>query len=126
MIGRSSGANQSKEIFMIAQRSNGFNELKNDPDLDRHRTGQHTYRRADKRIDYKAEVTFSVGSKISTGKIRNISIGGAAIQALDMPSIGDALIISIPFTNSQKNVRRKAVVRWVSGEVFGIKFLPHI
>ena len=108
---------------MFAKRSENWTDLNHQHDPHTPGADRQAYRRIDKRIDYKAEVIFSVAAKIVTGKIRNISIGGAAIQSLDLPAIGDNLIVSIPFTNQQKNIRRKAVVRWVSGEVFGVKFI---
>jgi len=59
---------------------------------------------------------------IKKGTAKDLSIGGAAIRTLDLPVVGDVLIISLPFAQKLKNIRRRAIVRWVEGDVFGIEF----
>jgi len=108
---------------MYAKRSDNWNDAKDDTDPQTKNADQQIYKRTSKRLDYKAAVVYSMNARISTAIVRNISKGGAAIQAADSPSIGETLTISIPYAQKQKNVRRKAIVCWVSKDVFGIKFL---
>jgi len=110
---------------MFAKRSDNWNNTKGDNDPQANGVNPQTYKRVSKRLDYKTAVVFSMNARISTATIRNISKGGAAIQAADSPSIGETLIISIPFAQKQKNVRRKAIVCWVSKDMFGVKFIPN-
>jgi len=119
---------------MYAQRATHWRENQNDPALATVNAGKTLYARTSRRVAYSAMVIFSVDANINTGKIDadisvgkvlNLSTGGAAIQTYDTPSIGDVLIISIPYAKKQKKVRRRATVCWVRERVFGIKFLPH-
>ena len=122
---RITGLKQKRERRMYAKRADNWNDAKYNQDPQTNNEDQQTYKRVNKRLDYKAAVVFSMNARISTATVRNISKGGAAIQAADSPSIGEMLTISIPFAQKQKNVRRKAIVCWVSKDVFGVKFIPN-
>ena len=82
------------------------------------------YRRRDERKDYDAEVYFSIYQKAYTATIKNISRGGALVHTGGMPIIspGEEIIITIPFTNQTKNVKRKARVMWVDSKYMGVQF----
>ena len=119
---------------MYAQRANYWRASQNDPALASVKASKKLYARTRKRVAYSAMVIFSVDANINTGKVNgdisvgkviNLSTGGAAIQTYDTPSIGDILIVSIPYAKKQRKVRRRASVCWVRGKIFGIKFLPH-
>ena len=83
------------------------------------------YRRRDKRNEYVAEVYFSVKKKAFTATIKNISRGGALISTGGMPKInvGEKIIITIPFTDNTKHVKRNALVMWVDKKMMGVQFI---
>ena len=82
-------------------------------------------RRRDSRKAYAAEVFFSVEQKAYTGRIENISRGGALVNTGGMPKIeaGEITIITIPFPDMSKSVKRKAKVMWTDGETMGVQFI---
>jgi len=83
------------------------------------------YRRRDERKEYKAEVFFSVERKAYTATIKNISRGGALIYTGGMPRIkaGEKIIITIPFENRSKNLKRNAKVMWADSIMMGVQFI---
>lgn len=83
------------------------------------------YRRRDQRKKYEAEVYFSIYQKAYTATIKNISRGGALVHTGGMPKIspGDHIIITIPFTDHTKSVKRKAKVMWANSEFMGVQFI---
>ena len=83
------------------------------------------YRRRDERKKYEADVYFSIYKKAYTANIKNISRGGALVYTGGMPIIspGDTIIITIPFTNQTKSVKRNAKVMWVDSKVMGVQFI---
>ena len=83
------------------------------------------YRRRDERKTYVAEVYFSVEQKAYTATIKNISRGGALIYTGGMPRIeaGEQIIITIPFTDSRRHLKRKAEVMWAGSDVMGVQFI---
>ncbi len=83
------------------------------------------YNRRDKRNEYEAEVFFSVDQKAYTATIKNISRGGALIYTGGMPKIkvGEKIIITIPFTDKTKNVKRNARVMWADKILMGVQFI---
>jgi hypothetical protein len=91
--------------------------MNQDLDFDRHN-------RRDVRKKYEAEVYFSVAKKAYTATIKNISRGGALIYTGGMPIItpGDKIIVTIPFTDKAKSVKRNATIMWVDNEVIGVEF----
>lgn len=107
---------------MYAQKTNNWEDPQDYPDPGNTHTNRRTHQRSNKRLNYKAEVLFSTDSIITKGMTKDLSASGAAIQSLDLPDVGDVLIISIPYAKKQRSVRRRAVVRWVEGKVFGIEF----
>ena len=92
--------------------------MEKDLDFDR-------YRRRDKRKEYEAEVYFSIYQKAYMATIKNISRGGALVHTGGMPSIspGEQIIITIPFTDRTKSVKRNAEVMWVDSECMGVRFI---
>ena len=82
------------------------------------------FRRRDERKQYVAEVFFSVQKKAYSATIKNLSRGGALIYTGGMPRIkkGEKIIITIPFTDKSKNVKRKARVMWADDELMGVQF----
>ena len=107
---------------MFAQNTNSLNQTQSTHNATIPETDPQTYRRSNKRLKYSAEVLFSSDAIITKGMTKDLSAGGAAIQSLEIPAIGDVLIVSIPYAQKQRSVRRRAVVRWVEGKIFGIEF----
>lgn len=83
------------------------------------------HRRAHERKKYDTEVVFSHLDRIYRGVLKNISLGGALIQSYrtDELCVGDIVTVSIPFTNSEKNLKRSGHVRWVDDQCFAIVFI---
>ncbi|MCG6909003.1 MAG: PilZ domain-containing protein [Deltaproteobacteria bacterium] len=83
------------------------------------------FRRRDSRKPYSAEVYFSVENKVYTATVKNISRGGALIHTGGMPRIepGEQIIITIPFTDKSKNVKRRAEVMWAGSKMIGVQFI---
>ena len=82
-------------------------------------------RRRDERKNYDAEVYFSIYQKAYTATVKNISRGGALIFTGGMPIIapGENIVITIPFTNQKKSVKRHAKVMWVDSTHMGVQFV---
>ena len=80
--------------------------------------------RRDVRKKYEAEVYFSVAQKAYTATIKNISRGGALIYTGGMPIItpGEKIIVTIPFTDKARSVKRNATIMWVDAEMIGVEF----
>lgn len=91
--------------------------MEQDSDFDR-------YKRRDVRKKYEAEVYFSVDQRAYTATIKNISRGGALIYTGGMPIInpGEKIIVTIPFANKAKSVKRNATIMWVDSVVIGVQF----
>jgi hypothetical protein len=83
------------------------------------------FRRRDERKAYEAEVFFSVQKKAYTATIKNISRGGALVYTGGMPKIvaGEKIIITIPFTDRTKNLKRNALVMWADDKMMGVQFI---
>ena len=82
-------------------------------------------RRRDERKKYETEVYFSIYQKAYTATIKNISRGGALVHTGGMPIIspGEHIIITIPFTDQTKSVKRNARVMWVDSVHMGVQFV---
>jgi hypothetical protein len=110
-------------MSMRAYQNNDWDDLENTSDTTAGNRDRQSYSRASKRMNYHAEAVFAANDKLTPGTIKNISLGGASLAASATPAIGDVVIVSIPFAKKQKQVRRRAVVRWVEGGLFGIEFI---
>ncbi|NNK84230.1 MAG: PilZ domain-containing protein [Desulfobacterales bacterium] len=83
------------------------------------------YRRASVRKNYQKEVSFSYNSMILQAVAKNVSLGGALISGISIPKIelGTKIFICIPFALGNGNLKRKAKVKWVDNNQFGIEFI---
>lgn len=83
------------------------------------------YRRIDDRKNYQKEVSFSIDSMILPATIKNISMGGALVGTVNIPKIksGTEIFITVPFATRKGCMKRKALVRWVDNDHFGIQFI---
>jgi PilZ domain len=86
--------------------------------------GAAEFRRRFDRKNYCSDVVFSLDGKPYAGTLKNISMGGAFVMtgAVNQVSKGDMIIISIPFTSGEKNIKRRARVSWANGEGFALEF----
>jgi Tfp pilus assembly protein PilZ len=82
------------------------------------------FKRIHERKIYTKEVVFSHNNKAYAGQIKNISLGGAFIttRSVNQFSIGDTIILSIPFTTGKKHVKRKGLVQWMNNEGIAVEF----
>ena len=67
---------------------------------------------------------FSKGAMAFHGKCKNISTEGALIinSSLFTIAAGNEISIAIPFPQGQSRIKRKAIVRWIEDDRFGIQF----
>lgn len=82
------------------------------------------FRRKHERKAYLADVLFAFKGRAYSGTIENISLGGAFITtpSVNQFSPGDVIIVSIPFTGGDKNVKRKARIEWQNNVGFAVEF----
>jgi Tfp pilus assembly protein PilZ len=82
------------------------------------------FRRRYERKKYGSEVIFSCNGRAYAGTLRDICLGGAFVMTLDVNQLGrgDVVILSIPFTDGRKSVKRKGRVSWTNNEGFAIEF----
>jgi len=82
------------------------------------------FRRRYERKSYHSDVVFSLKGYAFAGTLKNISMGGAFVLTLSVNQVqkGDVITINIPFTNGNKNIKRRARVLWTSGEGFAVEF----
>jgi len=84
-----------------------------------------SYRRLNVRKNYFKEVSFSIDSIILPATVKNVSTGGALISTIKIPKIkiGKEILIVIPFAKKSGCIKKKARVRWVEKDRFGIEFI---
>lgn len=83
------------------------------------------FRRRYERKNYNTDIVFSLSGKAFAGTLKDISIGGAFVMTLSVNQVskGDAVVVSIPFTDGRKNIKRRARVMWTNEEGFAAEFL---
>ena len=83
------------------------------------------FRRTSPRKDYLTDVSFSAGALCYSGRLKNISTGGAQFYSSGMQFLrpGREITITIPFAAKQGAVKRNAVVMWAEDEHVGIQFV---
>jgi hypothetical protein len=82
-------------------------------------------RRMNERKNYQKEVSFSTNSLILPATLKNVSMGGALVSTINLPKLktGTEIIITVPFATQKGGIKRKAIVRWVENDQFGIEFI---
>lgn len=84
-----------------------------------------SFNRSHERRRYDAQIIFSHQKKTYNGSIKNISIGGAFIATSSVNQFysGDVVILSIPFTDGRKSLKRRGRIQWLNNEGFAIEFI---
>jgi hypothetical protein len=82
-------------------------------------------RRRNVRKSYQREASFFTDSIIFSAPLKNISMGGAQVDCMNVSDIknGLELYAIIPFAIKQDYLTRKAIVRWAGKDQFGIHFI---
>ena len=82
------------------------------------------FRRRYARKNYSSDVIFSFKEKAYAGTLKDISMGGAFIVTLSVNQVdrGDVVVISIPFTDGRKSIKRRGRVLWSNDEGFALEF----
>lgn len=82
-------------------------------------------RRANARKRYEKEIIFSHFKTFYRGIVKNISLGGARIEtgSVNQFGKGEMVIVSIPFTSGEKNIKRKGRIVWLNDNGFAIEFV---
>ncbi len=90
----------------------------NEPDVPRRGINDRYFPRE----EYFSQISFHSDERLYAGNIKNISLGGAFVQSLDIFPVGQTLTVVIPFTHKAKTVKRTGKVVWNNGEGFGFEF----
>ena len=90
----------------------------NEPDVPRRGINDRRFPRK----EYFSQISFHSDERFYTGNIKNISLGGAFVQSLDIFPVGQTLTVVIPFTHKAETVKRTGQVVWSNGEGFGFEF----
>lgn len=82
------------------------------------------FRRRYERKRYSNDVIFSRKGRAYAGALKDISMGGAFVMTLSVKQVdrGDVVVISIPFTDGRKSIKRKGRVLWRNDEGFALEF----
>lgn len=85
----------------------------------------YDFRRLHERKRYETEIVFSHADRLYNGRMKNISLGGAYIETycVNQFSPEDIVTISIPFSSSNNNVKRKGRVKWLNNVGFALEFI---
>jgi len=85
----------------------------------------HDIRRFNERKNYNVVIRFIHADKLYSGMMMNISLGGAYVETVcvNQFSIRDIITINIPFSSDKKVVKRRARIRWLNNDGFGIEFI---
>lgn len=75
-------------------------------------------KRAQPRTSFCEKVEYFSPGGVNKGKAVNISLGGMLIRARDLPSPDDPIVVSFSLPSSNRKLRLKATVVWVSSGGF--------
>jgi hypothetical protein len=79
--------------------------------------------RDDVRRSYVNEVEFESKGRLCRGFSQNISGGGMFIRTDEKFSVGNTIVLKIPFTDNQKRIRVPAEIVRVASDGIGVEFL---
>lgn len=87
--------------------------------------GIRFYKRKNVRKIYRNPISVSTNSEILSATIINLSKGGAHIVCKQLPSLkkGLKIHVTIPFAKKHNQLTRKAVVKWINDDQFGVEFI---
>lgn len=77
------------------------------------------------RRNYQQNIYFSAGSIIFQGVVNDISLKGASVHGRNKPTfkVGAEMVVAIPFVKKRGSIKRKAIVKWIADNRFGIQFI---
>jgi hypothetical protein len=83
------------------------------------------YRRFYERKKYPAEIVFHHSNRLYAGSLKDVSLGGAYLETycVNQFSTKDIVLLSIPFSSRQENVKRKGIIKWINNAGFGVEFI---
>ncbi len=87
--------------------------------------GENDFRRVYDRKRYTTDIIFTIKGHTYTGTLKDLSMGGAFVMT-SSPNLvdkSDVISISIPFTNGQTSVNRRAKVLRKNRFGFAIEFV---
>jgi Tfp pilus assembly protein PilZ len=87
-------------------------------------TEGYDFKRTHERKNYTAEVLFSHNERMYSGTVRNISLGGVFIETAETGrfALGDTVVLSIPFTDGGKHIKREGRIKWKAHHGFAVAF----
>lgn len=82
----------------------------------------HANRRSATRHDVVLAVTLTIDSRPIETTLRNLSLGGALIEASFRPPLGTRLALRFWIPEHEKPIEVGAEVRWTTDGEFGVQF----
>lgn len=79
--------------------------------------------RNDVRKDFQKDISFSVQDRQYKAICRDISNGGIFIQTNEVFSVGQTVILNIPFSDGSREIKVPAEIVRVSNHGIGLKFM---
>ncbi|MDA8139423.1 MAG: PilZ domain-containing protein [Desulfobacteraceae bacterium] len=82
-------------------------------------------KRKHERKGYRAEIVFAHKDRAYNGSLKDISVGGAFVEtaSVNQFSVGDLVILNIPYTTGKKIMKRKGRIQWQNNVGFAVEFL---
>jgi hypothetical protein len=77
------------------------------------------------RRNYQQNIYFVAGSIIFQGVVNDISLKGASVHGRSKPTFkeGAEMVVTMPYVKKRGSVKRKAIVKWIADNRFGIQFV---
>ena len=78
--------------------------------------------RSSQRFDVQIDIEVIVGDKQQVSKTRNLSLGGAFVDAESKPPFNSRVVLRFHIPNQREAVQVGGVVRWIDSGGFGVQF----
>jgi hypothetical protein len=79
-------------------------------------------KRAHSRVSFKVQVTCTTeGGAVVTGVTRDLSVGGAFVDSLEIPAFGSRVSIRLAAPGFE-DLQISGIVRWTKPDGFGLQF----
>ena len=78
--------------------------------------------RSSQRFDVQIDIEITVGDQQHRSKTRNLSLGGAFVDAEVKPAFNSRVMLRFNIPNQREAIQVGGVVRWVDPGGFGVQF----
>ena len=79
--------------------------------------------RDDTRKSYSSTVSFTAKDRTYKGASKDLSSGGMFIETNESFSVGEIIILTIPFSNKKRDIKVPAEIMRITDEGIGVKFI---